>query len=117
MSDTPQQEVDMSFRHEITRWRLNYLFDVRWRDYRYDSDIDYQQRQTQEDPRVNFTLQYRPTDGPLTVFFQVRNFIEVTNVRERTRYDGHIADGIPLRDEYRENLNGREYILGLRGQF
>jgi len=117
VSNTPQQEIDLTFRHDITRWRLNYLFDVRWRDYRYDSDIDYRQRRKQEDPRVNFTMQYRPTVGPLTVFFQVRNFIEVTNVRERTRYDGNIADDIPLRYELREDRNGREYILGLRGQF
>jgi hypothetical protein len=64
-----------------------------------------------------FATPYRPTTGPLTVYFQVRNFIEVTNARERTRYDGHIADDIPLRYELRDRLNGREYILGLRGQF
>ncbi len=117
MNDTAKHEVDLSFRHEITRWRLNYLFDIGWRSYRYDTDIDYSQRELRKDPKVNFTLQYRPTDGPLTIYFQVRNSIEVANVRERTRYDGHIADGIPLRDEWRERLNGREYILGLRGQF
>ena len=117
VSEESQQEVDLSFRHDITKWRLNYLFEIGWRDYRYDFDIDYKQRRMQRVPRINFTVQYRPTDGPLTIYFQSRNFLDVINVRERTRYDGHIADGILLRDEWREGRNATEYILGLRGQF
>lgn len=117
VNNEPRQEVDLTFRHDITKWRLNYLLDFRWRDYRYDTDIDYEQRQEQNDPRLHFTVQFRPTGGPLTIYFQIRNFIEVTNTRERTRYDGHIADDIPLRNELRETRNGSEYILGLRGQF
>lgn len=112
----PQNRANFKFRHDITAWRLNYQFDVGWWGEREQHDITFRDSSETLKPRANFTVQYQLTDA-LLLWFDTRLLFDNHNRRYRDRFDGNIANNVPLRSEIRDQYRRREYIVGLRGQF
>ncbi|MDJ0941283.1 MAG: TonB-dependent receptor [Woeseiaceae bacterium] len=116
ISNRPEQEGELKFRHDIPSLNFNYLIDLRWRGRRYENDISFREVQFDRRPRTNITAQYRFSES-LNLFMQARVPDRYAQRREREFFVGNIADGNPLRDEVRDQYFEPEYILGLRGQF
>ena len=112
----PAHRYSAKFRHDITRWNLNYTIDAQWWGTRYQQDITYKDVNKSMVPRINFGMQYRFTDS-LILWFDTRLVVDNYQRRVRERFDGNIADDVLLRTEVRQQWMRREYIIGVRGQF
>jgi hypothetical protein len=112
----PRHDVELTFRHDVPALRLNYTFEVRWRDEEKGWDLNRIERDAELTPRNAVTIQYRAFERT-TVYFEARNPVGFKRRRDRERYDGSIADGLLLRGETSNRTIEPEYVIGLRGRF
>ena len=101
---------------DIPVLRLNYTFEVRWRDEEKTWDLNRIERDAEITPRNSVTIQYRAFERT-TVYFEARNPVGFKRRRDRERYDGSIADGVLLRGEISKRTIEPEYVIGLHGRF
>jgi outer membrane receptor for ferrienterochelin and colicin len=116
MIDKPANRYSLTFRHDISAWKLSYTIDTQWNDVRYATDINFRERNESVNGRTNFSIQYQLTNT-LILWFDSRIVFDSHSRRERERYIGNIADDNLLRYEVRDQWFRREVIVGLRGQF
>jgi outer membrane receptor protein involved in Fe transport len=116
MIDKPANRYSLTFRHDISAWKLSYTIDTQWNDVRHATDINFRERNESVNGRTNFSIQYQLTNT-LILWFDSRIVFDSHSRRERERYIGNIADDNLLRYEVRDQWFRREVIVGLRGQF
>jgi outer membrane receptor protein involved in Fe transport len=116
MSDKQGQEYKINFRHDIAKWRFNYIVTLEWNGKREENDINFRETSKSIGPRTYIGLQYRLSERVL-LWFDTRIVFDSHAIRSRDRYAGDVADGMLLRHEMRDEYYRREHIIGLRGQF
>jgi outer membrane receptor for ferrienterochelin and colicins len=109
--------VNIGFRHDVPQWRLNYgmqLID------RFDGDqMRYDIEDVESDFREPFVTAFAQiiAFGSTTFRFDVRNLMDSTYCRERTRFVGHARNGILEEFENRCSNTGAVYTLRVSGNF
>lgn len=109
--------VNIGFRHDVPQWRLNY--GVQLMD-RFDGDqMRYDIEDVESDFREPFVTAFAQiiAFGNTTFRFDVRNLIDSTYCRERTRFLGHARNGIMEEFENRCSNTGAVYTLRVSGNF
>jgi hypothetical protein len=109
--------INLGFRHDIPRWRMNYGVSMR---NRIDGatklwDID-DIEEDHGDPYFNGFLEFIAFDD-VTFRFDARDMTNVDTCRDRTRYVGHIADNVLEEIEYMCASMGTTVSLRVSGTF
>ena len=109
--------INLGFRHDIPRWRMNYGVEMR---YRIDGntkrwDID-DIEESHGDPSFTGFLEFIAFDD-VTFRLDARDMTNVDSCRDRTRYVGHIADNVLEEIEYMCASMGTTVSLKVSGTF
>ena len=116
ISGEPAHDVEFQFRHDIPAWRFNYLLEFFYRSKRFDYDVAFIDRQTDESPRMNLITQYQVRKG-LLFYLQLRSVAGIDRLTVRERFDGPRPDSELVGVERRFRSFKQEIIAGFRGQF
>lgn len=107
----------LGFRHDITRWNLNY--GVSWNN-RFDGNMKRYDIDDVElfagDPMANAFVEFVDSRG-MTYRFDARNMTDNLQCRERQRFVGHIADNILEEIEDQCGGSGMVVSFKLNGTF
>jgi len=106
---------NLGFRHDTTWKGLSYGVTASRNGLRYNTDLDYTQKMTQ-DPDLELFAELQPISG-ISVRLQVQNTLRATRQRERLQFIGNRADGILNRKEERISNPIQTVAISVRGTF